>query len=226
MKPYYQQGGVTLYNCDCRDVQPSCDLVVTDPPYGQKFISGKAGGKWGMLIGDDDKEGVEAALAHALKGLRRGRHVYIFSGRLDLSGLPLCGMTDLIWDKEVIGMGDLSVPWGPQHEKIVFATYEISKANREKGYGGLSARLRKGSVLRGIRAHSGRVKYHPTEKPVDILRQLVESSSVMGETVYDPFAGSGSTLIAAAMEGRSAVGCEIDEQYCEVAAKRLSLRKP
>ena len=62
MRPYFEQGGVTLYNCDCRDVQPTCDLIVTDPPYGQEFVSGKAGGKWGMLIGDDDKEGVEAAL--------------------------------------------------------------------------------------------------------------------------------------------------------------------
>lgn len=221
MTPYFQKHGVTLYHADCRDVSEQCDLIVTDPPYGQEFVSGRSNGKWGMLFGDDDKEGVEAALSHALKGLRRGRHVYIFSGRLDLSSLPLCGITELVWDKETIGMGDLSSPWGPQHETIVFATYEISKANREKGYGNLSARLRKGSVLRSVRAISGAVKHHPTEKPVDILRQLIESSSVMGETVYDPFAGSGSTLIAALLEGRNAVGCEIDERYCETAAKRL-----
>lgn len=221
-RPYYQHGDVTLFHADCRDVELSCDLIVTDPPYGQEFVSGRSGGKWGMLFGDDDKATVEDALAISLKRLRRGRHVYIFSGRLDLSSLPLSGVTELIWDKEVIGMGDLSQPWGPQHEKIIFATYEISKANREKGYGNLSARLRKGSVLRSLRAQSGRVQYHPTEKPTDILRQLIESSSVIGETVYDPFAGSGSTLVAAVMEGRKAVGCEIDERYCEIAAKRLS----
>lgn len=221
MKPYFKSGTATLYHGDCGDVSQACDLIVTDPPYGQEFISNRAGGQWGMLIGDDDAEGVESRLGIALKDLRRGRHVYIFSGRLDLSKLPLCGVTELIWDKAVIGMGDLSSPWGPQHEKIIFATYELSKANRDKGYGNLSARLRKGSVIRSLRPHSGAVKRHPTEKPVDILRQLIESSSVMGETVYDPFAGSGSTLVAAILEGRQAVGCEIDERYCETAARRV-----
>lgn len=160
-------------------------------------------------------------LRHALKGLPRRRHVYIFGGLLPLSELPLCAFTEIIWDKENIGMGDLRAPWGPQHEKIAFAIYESSAANRRGGAGNLSARLRKGSIVRSLRANSAAVKNHPTEKPVDILRQLIESSSVMGETVYDPFAGSGSTLIAASLEGRVAVGCEIEERYCEIAAKRF-----
>lgn len=218
---YFEAEGVKLYLGDCRDVKVECDLIITDPPYGQEFLSGKSNGRWGMLFGDDDAAGVESALGIALKGLKRGRHVYIFDGELDLTKLPLCGVTELIWDKGTIGMGDLSSPWAPAHESIVFATYEISKANREKGYGNLSARLRKGSILRATRPISGAVKHHPTEKPTDILRQMIESSSVLGETVYDPFAGSGSTLVAALLEGRLAVGCEIDERYCETAARRL-----
>ena len=220
MNPYFSNEEITLYHGDCADIEVQCDLIVTDPPYGQEFKSGKSD-LWGPIHGDNDLPGVEARLAHALKSLKRGRHVYLFGAKFDLTKLPLCGVTELIWDKATIGMGDLSSPWGPQHENITFATYELSKANREKGYGNLSARLRKGSVLRSLRAISGRVKHHPTEKPVDILRQLIESSSVIGETVYDPFAGSGSTLVAAALEGRKAIGVEIDERYSETAAKRL-----
>lgn len=219
--PYYVRGDVALYHGDCADYQFECDLLLTDPPYGVEFKSGKSD-LWGPIEGDarESPAATVARIAHALKGLRRGRHCYIF-GNLPLDSLPLCGITELIWDKQMIGMGDLTSPWGPEHERITFANYELSKANREKGYGKLSARLRKGSVLRSLRANSGRVKHHPTEKPVDILRQMIESSTVMGETVYDPFSGSGSTLVAALLEDRKAIGVEIDERYAEIAAKRL-----
>ena len=224
-KPYFEAQGVTLYHGDCRDFEQRCDLLLTDPPYGQEFKSGWTE-NWGRIVGDNDLGGVQERIAKALKGLGRGRHTYIFGGKFDLTKLNLSGFTELIWDKEVIGMGDLSQPWGLQHEKITFAVHEISKSNRERGVGNLAARLRKGSVLRCLRAQGSGIRYHPTEKPVEILRQLIESSSVMGETIYDPFAGSGSTLIAAALEGRIAIGVEIDERYCEIAAERFQREIP
>lgn len=218
---YFENDLATLYLGDCADVSVAYDLLVTDPPYGQEFVSGKAGGLFGPIHDDDKPDEVVMRIAKCLKGLRNNRHVYIFSGRLCLASLPLTKPAELIWDKDTIGMGDLSQPWAPQHETILFATYEPSKANRDKGYGNLAARMRKGSVLRSLRKNSGQVKNHPTEKPVDLLRQLIESSSVIGETVMDPFCGSGSTLVAAILEGRKAIGIEIDERYCEVAARRI-----
>lgn len=221
MTPYYQNDCVTLYHGDCGMLEVEYDLLVTDPPYGQQFESGFTD-RWGKIAGDDDIDGVHARLAHALRGLKRWRHLYIFGDRLDLSKLMRIGSTtELVWDKGMLGPGDLSLPWGPQHERITFGVHVPDRVNREKGRGSLSARLRKGSVLRSLRANSGAVKHHPTEKPIDILRQLIESSSMMGETVYDPFAGSCSTLIAAALEGRKGIGCEIEERYCEAAAKRF-----
>lgn len=227
MKPYYEDTvhGITIYHGDCREVvqdMPSdcVDLLLTDPPYGKNFQSNRRELKFEKIVGDDGSLDVTDALLDCLNCLRRGRHVYVF-GKLDLSRLPLCQPVELIWDKGIIGMGNLESPWGSSHEPITFAVYEISKANRDKDYGRLAARMRKGSILRVQRNQSGQVKNHPTEKPVMLLRQLIESSSIMGETVFDPFMGSGSTLVAAQLEGRGAIGIEIEEKNCETAAKRL-----
>lgn len=225
MDLYFDRNGIRLYHGDCAEAEIPCDLIVTDPPYGQEFKSGWTE-HWGRIMGDDDLNSIEKRLDKALRKLGRGRHIYVFGHKFNLTKLDLSGFAELIWDKEVIGMGDLSAPWGPQHEKIMFAVHEISKSNRERGVGNLAARLRKGSVLRSLRPQGAACANHPTEKPVDILRQLIESSSVMGETVYDPFSGSGSTLIAAALEGRKAVGIEIEERYCETTAYRLEKEVP
>ena len=63
---------------------------------------------------------------------------------------------------------------------------------------------------------------HPCEKPLSLLGHIVETSTRPGDTILDPFTGSGSSLDAARLAGRKAVGVEKDERYCEIAAKRLS----
>jgi site-specific DNA-methyltransferase (adenine-specific) len=132
----------------------------------------------------------------------------------------------LVWDKEMLGSGDLTCPWGPSWEPITFGVYVSRPSGRKRGDGRLAARLRRQSVIRVPRPNAGqmedRFKPHPTAKPVFLLRQLIESSSCLGETVLDPFAGHGSTLVAAAIEGRRAIGVELDESYCEATALRLS----
>lgn len=225
MTPYYRDEFVTLYHGDCREVLPQLpvsDLLLTDPPYGVSWKSGR--GQHETMTGDDGSLPPSSWLELALRKIRRGRHAYIFGlTPPDVpAGAPLCGIVELVWDKGVMGLGDVESPWGPSHETILFGVQEISKANREKNYGATAARLRKGSVLHVLRPHSAQTLRHPTEKPVDLLRILIESSSTFGETVLDPFAGCGSTLEAARLEGRRAVGIEVDERYCEVVAERLS----
>jgi len=110
----------------------------------------------------------------------------------------------LVWDKGHMGMG---MPWRNQHELIAFGKKtagEIRAGNR-------------GNVLRVARTGN---KVHPTEKPIDLCSAVL-SNAALG-TVLDPFMGSGTTLRAAKDLGRKAIGIEIEERYCEIAAERLS----
>jgi DNA modification methylase len=224
MTPYYEREGVVIYHGDAGEIAPSlgvfADVIVTDPPYGVKWISGR-GVRFGAITGDDGATSIVDFLRPVVKCLRRGRHIYCF-GATDFGDLPVSGVVELVWDKGINGLGDLSCPWATSHERVMFGVYNLSATDRKRGGGNLVARMRKSSILRCNRSHSVQVKNHPTEKPVQILREMIESSSRLGETVFDPFAGSGSTLVAALTEGRKAIGIEIEERYCEVAARRLS----
>lgn len=227
--PYYQDDHATLYMGDCRDILPAlepADLIVTDPPYGVEFRSNRRGDKFDFIAEDDDPSGMASLVGEAIRSnLKRYRHAYVF-GPLDFSPLVAAGIVQepmaLIWDKGILGMGNLALPWASQHEDIQFMVAVKSKANVGKGEGRLAARLRRGSILSHQRPNSAGATRHPTEKPVPLLRELIESSSCFGETVLDPFVGSGSTLVAATLEGRYSIGIELEEKYCEVAATRLA----
>jgi DNA modification methylase len=224
--PYYESDRVRLYLADAREVLPtlapgSVDLLCTDPPYGVEWESnwdpdGRAT-KWGPIAGDDGCLDVVAILAQTAKAIRDGRHVYVFGYRPDQIREPLglAGTTEIIWDKCITGMCSPQ-QWTPSHERIAWGM-----RHGDKNRGNLSARLRRGTVLRVQRKHGQAVNRHPTEKPVELMRMLVESSSLPGDTVLDPFAGSGSTLVAAVITGRKAVGVEVDPRYAQVAAARL-----
>lgn len=227
----YQSDRATLYRGDAAalvGMLPTVDLLATDPPYGVKWRS-----KWsvatcarfGPLLGDDDTLDVPAQLGILTRAhLRRSRHAYVFGYRPDQLTEPmqLAGTAELIWDKGIIGPGRLDAPWGPAHEPITFGIHQPSAANRAAARGTLAARLRAGSILRHQRPHSRQATRHPTEKPVPLMAELIESSSRRGEVVFDPFAGSGSTLVAAILTGRRAIGCELDPRYVDVACRRLA----
>lgn len=226
--PYYQGERATLYLGDCRDVVPmlprqSVDLLIADPPYGKNWRSNYRTERFDAMASDDGSTDWPAALGNAATHvLRNTRHVYVFGYRpADLADpLALGGICELVWDKGHLGMGDLTAPWGPEHESITFGVYDWSPANRAKGKGRLAARLRQGSVIQARRPNSGQVR-HPDEKPINLMLALVESSSCRGELVLDPVCGVGSTIVAAVLAGRRAIGIEIDERYLAIAVDRV-----
>jgi hypothetical protein len=199
-------------------------LIATDPPYGVKWQSGWRSARFARIAGDDGSIDVPGILGAAVDALGAKRHVYVFGYTAEqLSGpMRLAATADLVWDKMLTGMGRLDEAWAPAHERITFGVYVSSPAEREQGRGQLTARMRRGSVLRVQRPSiAPNHKRHPTEKPVALMRQLVESSSLPGDVVFDPFAGCGSTLVAAVLTGRRALGVELDPGYVTTAVDRI-----
>lgn len=219
---YYEERDpdLKIYCGDCLEILPllpKVDLVVTDPPYGMNWQSNTRVKleKYDPIVGDDDSFDFKNVMEAILKTLKHSRHLYVF-GDFSFDGIKVGATSELIWDKGRMSAGNLYIPWGKAHEKITFAYKDKGRL----GNGSLSARLRRGSILRYDRP-DGNNSVHPTEKPVRLLQELIESSSRFGETVLDPFMGCGSTLLAARLEGRNCIGIEISEKYCEIAKNRL-----
>ena len=211
--PYYQDERVTLYHGDCldlADVWAGADVLVTDPPYGVdvKLNHGR-GGKWGYspwvgtaIANDDTLDARDAVLA-----AWGGRPALVF-GSWKMPK-PEGTHTVLIWDKgDAAGMGDLSVPWKPNTEEV----YVIGKGFRGS---------RDSSILRAqVVTWASKGREHPNMKPAALMSALI--AKCPPGTIADPFAGSGSTGVAAKALGRKAVLVELEERYCEIAARRLS----
>lgn len=225
-RPYFESERATLYLGDARDILPalpteSVDLVLTDPPYGQAFRSNRRVERFDAIAHDTgaDRDTIRDVLRECVRLVGQNRHLYVF-GPLDaLDGLKVTAPVSLVWDKAMMSGGDLAAPFGPAHEPVSFV---VSKHRHGGQAGGdaLPARIRKGSVLRFARV-TGRKVRHPTEKPVPLLAELVESSSRAGELVLDPFAGVGSTGVAAILRGRRCLLVELDERYARIAVERL-----
>lgn len=213
MKPYYQDESVTLYHGDCLEHTEwlTADVLVADPPYGMAFtqgrhVNGQSSGwtsRWTgtRIAGDTTTAARDAALS-----MWGNRPALVFG---TWKCPPPTGVREvLVWDKVVsTGMGALDIPWRPSWESI----YVLGKGfTGSRSHGVLSVSL---PTLDPTR------KDHPTPKPVPLMAALV--SKTIG-TVADPFTGCGSTLVAAKQLGRRAIGVEIEERYCEVAAKRLA----
>lgn len=204
MTIYYQDDHVTLYHGDALEVDAwlSADVLVTDPPYGVAYESGRVPNRTRRPIaGDNDTEARDQVLKVW------GDKPAITFGKWSVQR-PSNVKARLIWSKgDDPGMGDLSFPWGNSDEEIYV---------HGAGFTG-----RRGSnVLVHKKPPVNNRDDHPTPKPLSLMEALIEKCPP--GVVADPFAGSGSTLVASRNLGRKAIGVELEEKYCEIIAKRLS----
>jgi site-specific DNA-methyltransferase (adenine-specific) len=195
-------------------------LVVTDPPYGVDFRSASKQGK--APIANDEAAGFASFLERALPAIREvvapGGTLYWFAaggGAKPALAHVLLAVSRhfelrncLVWDKESPGLGR---HWRPSWEAIVEAT----AGARTRWYGGTHRRnvLRYGRLIPDA-------DEHPTPKPTDLLAELIRVSSRPTEAVLDPFAGSGSTLLACELTGRRCSAAELEPGYCSLIVAR------
>lgn len=205
---YYQDELITLYVGDCLEQTEwlNADVLVTDPPYGIGYVESKSKSykqkKYKTIAADDTVK-----LRDKVLELWADKPALVFgSWRKDI---PKGTRNKLIWDKQTNGMGDLECPFGTSYEEI----YLIGKGFKGK---------RRSSVISipTIPPSSKERPNHPTPKPVELMTLLL--SYCPQETIADPFTGSGATLIAAKLLGKKAIGVELEEEYAELTAKRLS----
>lgn len=205
MTPYYQDASVTIYHGDCREVSAwlYADVMLSDPPYGIAYRSGMKGALPRSIAGDADTTARDQALRDWSP-----KPALIFGTwkRPAPDGTRMM----LVWDtKGALGMGDLSIPWKPAHQQV----YVI-------GTGFSGPRTTDVLSFAPVQSTAANGRTHPHEKPVTLLQHLLGKCPT--GVVADPFMGSGSTLVAAKSLGRRAIGIEIDERYCEIAAQRCS----
>lgn len=209
-KPYYDDGkGIVIYNADCRDILPDLpkvDLVLTDPPYGINRDKGFGGfGGFGKPIAriryENDNWDSERPSKDIFKIIiDKSSNALIFGGNFFADLLPQ-GKHWIVWDKlnTMPTFGDCELIWTNVNRN------SVKKKTVE--YNGLIGK----EPQRG----------HPTQKPIKLLLSLVQDYSEIENIILDPFMGSGTTLRAAKDLGRKCIGIEIEEKYCEIAAKRL-----
>ena len=206
MNPYYDKNGITIYHGDCREVLPtldSFDLVLTDPPYGMNYKPDKSHAtntnrsnrQWKPIEGDDR--------LYNPKELLTCRKVITWGANWYASRLPDSGGW-LVFNKRGDGKpsensyGDCEVAWTNVTGAVRMFSWMWHGAGRWQAE----------PVL------------HPNQKPVPLMAWCL--SLVDGvKSVVDPYMGCGPTLVAAKLAGIRAVGCDVEEEYCEKAANRL-----
>lgn len=205
MKPYYEEKGITIYNCDCReilsDINP-IEICLTDPPYGIDYQSSR---KIDWQRKDKIQQDKEFPLW--IFDIIHPTVAFFVWCRWDILPILPLPKSFIVWDKGCHSMGDLYHEFGRQWEACAFYPGPDHKFTK-----------RPIDIIRTKKITPDKL-LHPNQKPVSVLIPLI--SCVKG-IIIDPFMGSGTTLITAKELHREAIGIEIEEKFCEMAAKRLS----
>jgi site-specific DNA-methyltransferase (adenine-specific) len=220
VRPYYEEDGITIYHGDCREILPMLDLsecvIVADPPYGIGHPTDYASRGRGSLAGSrdygkpvwnhprsnnypmiaGDAEPFDPAWLLAL-----GRPMILWGANHYASRLPDASGW-LVWDKE-------------RPDELDQATCELAWTNYVKGV----RRFR--WLWNGMMRASKEDLVHPTQKPLALMTWCLSLRWTPPGTVIDTHMGSGTTLEAAKLLGRKAVGIELEESYCARAVARL-----
>jgi site-specific DNA-methyltransferase (adenine-specific) len=246
MKPYYEHGGITIYHLDAREVLPtladqSIDFVFTDPPYGHNNNNnGDLIHRWEAALGQKQYRCQNPARPIANDGKEADELIRWAFGEFDrlLAGGGCCccccggGGPDpqfarwslwldeavgfkqmVVWDKGPIGMG-----W---HYRRSYETVLVGeKPGAACRWFDTSNQVE--NIIRHIPKIIPNAAEHPTPKPESLAAHFLALHSQSGDLVLDPFMGAGSTLVAAKNGHRRAIGIEVEEHWCEQAAKRLS----
>ena len=195
-------GDCTLYLGDCLEVMPTLgkvDAVVTDPPYGMSFRSNHRQEKHKEIANDGDVKLLNWACE-----LEASHSKYIFCRWENIKDV-LSPKSCITWVKNNWSMGDLNHEHARQTEVCLFYAHE--KHYFPNG--------RPTDVIEGKRTGNN---YHPTEKPIDLMRNILGFTAGL---VIDPFMGSGTTLVACAKMGLKGIGIELDPDYFDIACKRV-----
>lgn len=213
---------LNIYQGDCleqitklKDNSIAC--IIIDPPYGIHYQSNQRLAKHEFI--KDDNINAFKLLDNSLKlvfsKMLDNSHIYIFTSWKVIDIVkPIVEKyftikTCLIWNKKTGGMGDLEGNYSESYEMIIFG----SKGNRK-----LLVENRPSNILAYSRTLNN---YHPTEKPVDLIKELIQNSTVEGEIVLDYFAGSGSTLIASKLLNRVGIAIELEQEFINIIKKRV-----
>lgn len=244
-QPYYADEWVTLYHGDADGSQGSesvlaalsepVDAVITDPPYNVSVRNGRDGTTPGALkrkdgtsrkvqrdFGEWDRDWSPVDfLEHATRLLREGGSLVAFTSEFLIGDYLKSGLNHrnmIYWRKSnpTPAFKMLYV------RAIEMAIWQVKGTGWVWNGGGYVPNVYDGKVVAGFAVANGELREHPTQKPLWLMRAIIAQHTDTEELILDPFAGSGTTLVAAKFLSRRAIGIEHNETYCEAIARRLS----